>query len=339
MRQLFQTLTLAVLVGLVVFVVYQKKHNQIVTPPISPRVGPPVVDTPPPSQPPTETYPLPTFVDFPAVRQANKGGKILSDIISHLPAGNIYEDADLATSGHESTHGINSAIRQKFQGMDGYYCLENRAVTLKKPPLRLTTVAQSVPRALRGDVYKLYFVDQVRYWDDDALYCLDEFDAYTHGTMVGIENNLNRGESGQYMAEFAVYALCLAKATHSANSEIHQTGMVIVPPTIVEKEKSRVVEGPKGPEIMHPTASEPEFHEGEVVTAQYDDQSFKAYLRWQIERVAGVIQQTQGTNMQSAKAAQVLNTLRASTDPDVAALREFTKSYLSPSWTQRVLGF
>ena len=285
MKQAFQFLTLAVLVSLVIFVIINKNQPPI-RPTIPQRVQP--MQPVPPAVPQEPIYPLPTFVEFPPVRIASKGGKILSDIISHLPAGNIYEDADLATSGHECEHGINSAIRQKYQGMAGFYCLENRAVTIKNPPIRLTQVGKNIPQVLRGDVYRLYLVSQASSWDSEPLYILDEFSAYTHGTMVGIENNLKRSESCQYMTEFVVYSLGLVKTMKDAN-------------------------------------------------VQYDEQELKNYLRWQIERVVNTIKQTDGTNMQSSKALQILETLR--TSGEASGLRESAKSFLSPEWTKKVLGF
>lgn len=161
----------------------------------------------------------PGFVVFKSVRQKDQSlGKVLADIDSHLPAGHQYRDSDRVTWGHETTHGINSEIRNKYSGrnrVNGFYCLEDRGVVIREPQTTIRTVAAKVPSSLRGDVYALYMVDQASGWNDTPLYIFDEWVAYTNGSEVRKDLKIqSRDETVKYMMEFNVYALTLAKVVN-----------------------------------------------------------------------------------------------------------------------------
>jgi len=155
-----------------------------------------------------------------------KWGDVLNDIDSHMPAGHIYADADRVTHSHETTHGINSDLRQAFGRsgdtlrkayipreksrsfgsgskpsgvkpievykhgageINGFYCLEDKACIIPEPRVRITDVAKLVPRSLRGGVYDLYLVKQAGSWNDTPLYLCDEWMGYTNGSACGLD--------------------------------------------------------------------------------------------------------------------------------------------------------
>lgn len=197
---------------------------------------------PEPELPKPEQKFIPEFENHPAIRNVTNLGKVLSDIEGHMPEGHIYKDEDKITWGHETTHGINSNLRMKFSirktslgetqllgiwiddihghkvfksyaRINGFYVLEDRAVIINEPDTTVETVAELVPRSLRGGVYKLYMIDQAKSWNDTPLYIFDEWTAYTNGSAVRLDLNLKeRSETVLYMLEFNVYALCLAQA-------------------------------------------------------------------------------------------------------------------------------
>jgi hypothetical protein len=121
----------------------------------------------------------------------------------------------LITAGHETTHGINSFIRNKYYDgtpINAFYCLKDRAIILNEPKTRIETVASQVPRSLRGSVYNLYLVEQASTWGDRSLYLLDEWIGYTNGSEVRKDLQIkSRAETVRYMLEFDVYAIVLAK--------------------------------------------------------------------------------------------------------------------------------
>tara|TARA_Y100000034_G_scaffold135112_1_gene205732 strand:+ start:5326 stop:6057 length:732 start_codon:yes stop_codon:yes gene_type:complete len=152
-------------------------------------------------------------------RDRLENGKVLSDIESHMPAGHIYKDSDKITWGHETSHGIHSKLRMKFREgkkINGFYVLNNRAVIIEEPRTTIQAAARLVPRTLRGGVYQLYMVSQARSWGDTPLYVFDEWVAYANGAAVRRDLNIqSRQETCQYMLEFNVYSICVAKAANT----------------------------------------------------------------------------------------------------------------------------
>ena len=142
-------------------------------------------------------------------------GAVLSDIRSHISDGGYYDDGDKVTSGHETTHGINSMVRNKlYKGkpINAFYCLDGKVSVLDEPRTRIEVVAREVPRSLRGGVYGLYMVEQASTWGDRALYILDEWVCYTNGSAVRKDLGMSgRAETVLYMLEFDVYVMTLAK--------------------------------------------------------------------------------------------------------------------------------
>lgn len=111
--------------------------------------------------------------------------KTLADIESHMPDGHIYRDSDVGTWAHETTHGINSRLRQAVgSGIECYYCLDDKVWVLRRPRTTLSRVAAAVPANLRGSQFSLYFVQQLASWNDHPLYVMDEWTAYIHGAMT-----------------------------------------------------------------------------------------------------------------------------------------------------------
>ncbi len=164
---------------------------------------------------------LPTFTNYPSIRNVGNLHPIIADIESHLPAGHPYRDSDLITWVHEGTHGINSQLRNEFR-RPGFYVLRNRAVLLNKEPnTTLTQVARIVPVSLRGDVYQLYLIDSQRWWNNEPSYVFDEFVAYTNGAEARMSLRIQaRQETVRYMLELSVYSTCVSRAAKSKDSQI-----------------------------------------------------------------------------------------------------------------------
>ena len=197
----------------------------------------------------------PKWVEYPPVRQVtNREGK-LNDLESHLPKGHPYGDNDRVTNAHEDTHGINSYIRMKYanQGkINAFYCFDNKAVVLPEPNTTLSEIAKVVPRSMRGLMYKNYVINMQSKkvammkpdpklgvcktlcskmlrgggWNNEPLYLIDEFSAYTNGSETGIDLAANgkwkwgrRAETVQFMMEFNNLSLCLVYKVDSKDAD------------------------------------------------------------------------------------------------------------------------
>ncbi|RDJ35436.1 MAG: hypothetical protein DWQ19_11510 [Crenarchaeota archaeon] len=250
----------------------------------------------------------PEWVNYPPLREVTNLGKVLSDIESHMPAGHIYRDSDKITWAHETTHGINSNLRQKYSrsygGRDvwgrsawkeidgkpvfhngrinGFYCLDNKAAIIEEPPTTMQAAAALVPQSLRGPVYNLYMVQQARSWGDTPLYIFDEWSAYQNGSACRADLEIQeRSETVSQMLEFDVYALALAMA--------------------VKKQ-----------------------------APNYDDSQFKRFLMWSLDRSFKLYKG-------ESRAQSYLQAWK--TSPDAEDLRQFTREYCGQEWTKKVLGF
>ena len=137
---------------------------------------------------------------------------ILGDIESHMPAQHIYRDNDKVTWAHETTHGLNSRLRQSYSsGHNVFYVLSNNGIKLREPPIKLSELARSVPTQYRGSIYTLYLVQAQQWWNDQPLYIVDEWVAYTNGTLCGIENRMNSRtqNSFEHALECGIYTSVL----------------------------------------------------------------------------------------------------------------------------------
>jgi len=164
---------------------------------------------------PIDFFKKPKWTKVNAYSKPNlKLGLILSDIRSHISDAGYYDDPDLITSAHETTHGINSNVRNNLYNgkpINALYCLDGNAVVLNEPNTRIEIIAKHVPYSLRGSVYKLYLVDQaVSGWGDRPLYILDEWICYTNGSATRKDLGIvGRAETVKYMMEFNIYSLTL----------------------------------------------------------------------------------------------------------------------------------
>lgn len=301
--------------------IYKKSKRPAVpvvphTVPVPPEASPiPLPPEPEPVKP--EPKIEPQWTNYPAQRNVTDSslGEVLRDIESHMPAGHIYRDNDKVTWAHETTHGINSHLRNKFregQRINGFYCLQDRGAIIVEPPTTIQTVARTVPSSLRGGVYNLYMVQQAGSWGDTPLYIFDEWMGYSNGTAAGLdlaEKNLwtggKRSETVLYMLEFNVYSMCLAMQV--AQMRDYYGGYIDIDGNYWEY-------------------------------SGYDDTQFKAFMMWNIERTMGYYQKSkQFSQFSDSRHDSYLSTLR--TSGDAAALRSFAKSYFGDDWCQKQFGF
>ena len=166
------------------------------------------------------------FTAYPVQQPSKTGsdwGTALTDIAQHLPAsyGDTYWDADYMTAGHETTHGINSELRNNWnktgKKANGFYVLSDRAAIVVEPNIRKSDCAPYIPASLHGSRYDLYIAGQTE-WDDTPTYVFDEWIAYTNGGTVAtdlVQKGLYKGgwtDAVMGQLEFVVYGVAVAMA-------------------------------------------------------------------------------------------------------------------------------
>lgn len=183
------------------------------------------------------------IVDVPPIRNSSYKKKYIKDVEDRLPVNNPYRDPAEVTWVHESVHGINNKLMNKYTSVEGkangFYLLNGKAVICPEPNLTIKQVADKVPKELRGNIYQLYLVSQQRYWNDRPLYLFDEWSAYIAGSMHRLEEQLDeRVDSIRSMLEMAVYCgyLCMLQET---NTDLYQAYNVLITKTKMIYDVSR----------------------------------------------------------------------------------------------------
>lgn len=112
---------------------------------------------------------------------------ILKELYSRVDDPHRFRDptdpTDLVTWTHELSHGASNQVWNK-KGKHGIYLLDGKGVILSHPDITMEQVALAIPVEKRGKIYKLYLVDQRRWWNDSPIYICDEWVAYTHGAIA-----------------------------------------------------------------------------------------------------------------------------------------------------------
>jgi hypothetical protein len=138
---------------------------------------------------------------------------IIADLQSHLSNPGLYTDSDLVTTAHETTHGVNSELRQQY-GKPCFYALNGKVLSLPHElDTTLSQVAASVPEELRGRGFRLYLIEQQKYWQNQPSYILDELSAYTNGAECSRQRQVDAHGEIDFAVECLGYAAVLAKLT------------------------------------------------------------------------------------------------------------------------------
>lgn len=149
--------------------------------------------------------------------------------------GSVYEDVlsnsdktfgdfhGRATNVHETAHWIHARERNKTQGKSSaFYCLDGRIVLLPEPKMTMRHI--KIPGALRSQRYKLYFEEQLAYWNERPTYPLDEWSSYILGAECAVEDHergieTQRADSVAGCLEFSIYSISTAMAVKEIDRE------------------------------------------------------------------------------------------------------------------------
>lgn len=123
-----------------------------------------------------------------------------------------------STNAHETSHMISSQLRNENKGnLNGFYYNDSSAILIDQPNLTIKDVSAYVPNNLRGYRYKLYFVDQLKYWNDSPLYIMEEWNCYRIGGSVAVidhqqNKDIERTDAVAGAFEFMIYSTALYMA-------------------------------------------------------------------------------------------------------------------------------
>ena len=136
----------------------------------------------------------------------------LRDVASRLPPDTQAREPDLITYAHEASHFLSLGR----PGWHGIYVGNGRRWEIPTPPLATEEVFSRIPLEFRNNkrsdtLYQTYLSQgQSEYWAKQPLMILDEWRAYTLGSLVRQElGERGRGETVAHTETFTRYALVL----------------------------------------------------------------------------------------------------------------------------------
>lgn len=292
-----------------------------------------------------KNIPQVTWTAWPKVRSISNLGKILSDIDSHMPMGHIYRDANKVTWAHETTHGINSNIRNSVRDgrrVNGFYGLEDRAAIIEEPKTTIRRVAARVPHELQGPSFDLYLRQQTGDWNDTPLYLFDEWTAYTNGSECGRELNAEGWYYELLQAHnFNVYCMYLAMEVKASCPDYDDKQFKAYIMWNVER-TFRLAKAFNASQALQLPPDRPElvkaedYHFGSRKHTCPHPEAMGGYW-WDDneKKLVNLVQRANNDPTQSALAySEKVKTL-----PSAEGLRVFAREYFGKDWCQRIYGF
>lgn len=172
----------------------------------------------------------PSLQLYPVVKYRNTGTDIYSDIFNHSKQ-DPYTKSSRRINAHETSHGITSELRKYYETLwktklNVFYVLNSKCIILNESKSTMSQVIEYIPPILRSYRYNLYFVEQIKNWDDMPSYIIDEWNSYILGSMVAVEdyeNNIpqDRGDAVSGCLDFSIYAVCFAMSVKDNDPEYY----------------------------------------------------------------------------------------------------------------------
>lgn len=134
-----------------------------------------------------------------------------------------------STNVHETIHGINNTISNLRKGYRAFFVGYGRAVWIKEPNITMNDIIPYIPQSVKGYRYDLYFVSQIKSWNNVALYPIDEWSAYIGGAESSVDDYHNQDfdiktnfDNVSGSLEFSVYCIALSMAIKERDSNYWQ---------------------------------------------------------------------------------------------------------------------
>jgi len=137
------------------------------------------------------TYAL-DFISVPKYGSINSEC-VYADVLNHCKQSHHGDQDGRYTNVHETAHGIHNELRNIYRknlktSVNVFYCLNGKGVIVKDPNIKMRHINRYVPTNLRSSRYKVYLVDQVKYWDDTPTYNLDEWNCFILGASCSVDD-------------------------------------------------------------------------------------------------------------------------------------------------------
>lgn len=163
------------------------------------------------------------FIKIPKYRSIEDKGLIYTDVLEHSKQKPFGDESGRNINVHETVHGIHSEVRNQYEkelkryDLNAFYCLDGNVILLIEPKITIRHVIKYVPEKLKSYRWNLYFVEQLKDWDDKPTYILDEWVAYILGSKCAVDDHqksviTHRSDAISGCLDFSIYATALAMA-------------------------------------------------------------------------------------------------------------------------------
>ena len=170
------------------------------------------------------------FIKIPKYRSIKDNGEIYRDVLEHSQQKPFGDESGRNVNVHETAHGIHSDIRNQYEkefkryDLNAFYCLDGNAILLIEPKITIRHIIKYVPEKLRSYRWNLYFVEQLKDWNDKPTYILEEWVAYILGSKCAVDDHqksiiTHRSDAVSGCLDFSIYATALAIAVKNHDPE------------------------------------------------------------------------------------------------------------------------
>lgn len=169
------------------------------------------------------------FIKIPKYREIKDECSVYKDVLEHSSQKPFGDESGRNINVHETAHGIHSDVRNQYEkqfktSLNAFYCLDGNIILLKEPNITIRHIKKYVPQKLQSYRWELYFVQQLKDWDDKPTYILEEWVAYILGSKCAVEDhqkniNTHRSDAISGCLDFSIYAVALAMAVKEHDSE------------------------------------------------------------------------------------------------------------------------
>lgn len=139
------------------------------------------------------------------------------------------------TNVHETVHGINSILRNKYfrlskKKVNAFYAGSGKGIVVEDPPIVMRDTIPFIPESVRGYRFDLYFNKQLGDWDSVPTYPIDEWSAYIAGAECAVDDHstkviTEKSDSVSGVLEFSIYCTALAMSVKERANEYWNTNI------------------------------------------------------------------------------------------------------------------
>lgn len=160
------------------------------------------------------------LVDIEKVTTTLEKDSVYNEVMSYSSYKPFGDNHGRSTNVHETVHGINNILRNKYsilskKKVNGFYAGVGKGIIVENPQILMRDIIPYIPLSVRGYRFNLYFEKQLGDWDSVPTYPIDEWSAYIQGAECALEDALSGKDKEKFDSvsgalEFSIYCSALA---------------------------------------------------------------------------------------------------------------------------------